>query len=291
MNSKSPNKSRETPSSIQRQSGFTLLEVLISIVILAFISIGIYEITSDTFRLSDLLANDSDFFSTIRLSMNMIDRDVTMLYTPKNILPASTLKLLDAEVTTMTTGQPQAQAADAKDQAAIAFGDQFKGTEYWGSIVDKTGIRLSRFIGTETSIKFITAAHVRIYKDARESIFAKVSYGVERVKSDGDDPVYKDTQTLIKTSNPNVYDYEKDDGPALHRYPLLQGVKSFKFQYYSKDKDKWFNTWDSESPDTKFIYPDRIKIDIEVIGPQELSFQGTYVFKPEIPFNGIAPTT
>ena len=51
------------------QKGFTLLEVLISIVIMAFISLGIYQATTESYKLREELVSDSDFYNEIRLTM------------------------------------------------------------------------------------------------------------------------------------------------------------------------------------------------------------------------------
>jgi prepilin-type N-terminal cleavage/methylation domain-containing protein len=63
-------------------AGFTLIEVLISIVILTFISLGIYQSTTETFHLREILSNEGDFYNSIRLSMNIMQRDISMIYSP-----------------------------------------------------------------------------------------------------------------------------------------------------------------------------------------------------------------
>src|SRR3954467_2214180 len=67
-------------------AGFTLLEVLIVMAILAFISLGIYRATTETFRLRDSIAAEGDFYNNIRLAMTLLNRDVATMYSPTILL-------------------------------------------------------------------------------------------------------------------------------------------------------------------------------------------------------------
>src|ERR1700746_219262 len=70
------------------ETGFTLIEVLIAIVILAFISLGLYNAITETYRVRETLSTEGDFYNGIRLSMNVLQRDVTLIYSPINLLPS-----------------------------------------------------------------------------------------------------------------------------------------------------------------------------------------------------------
>ncbi len=260
------------------QAGFTLVEVLIAMVLLAFISLSIYQTTTQIYRRRDILQNEGDFYNGIRLAMGIMDRDVSAIYSPTIILP---------EKTGTTT------AADAQDMQAILSSELGRSTAFWNPAVDKTGIRPSRFVGTETKMTFISISNVRIYRDAPESEFIKVTY---ELKEDPFRPV-DDTnaRVLTKTSNPSAFD--DDDGRLIkspdsreRTYPLLQGVKSLKFRYWRQDKERWENDWDSDSQDEKDLIPDKIEVALEVVGPTRLEFKGTYVMRTEIPLNGLVPS-
>lgn len=288
MNFKSSKKLNLSASKSVGQKGFTLLEVLISIVLLVVISLAIYQATFETYKLRDVLSAESEFYGGIRLAMNVVDRDVTMLYSSKLIFPPATLRKIQGQGNLQAPGNP-ADLVDAKDQEAIVKGDQEKGTQYWTSVIDKTGLRLSKFVGTDTGMNFISAGNFRVYKDSRESIFAKISYSTIDERST--DPDLQGTRTLVKTSNANAFDIEQDEDSFIRKYSILPGIRSLKFSYYNRVKDEWASKWDSDSIDTKGMYPDSIKLEIEVVGPQKLYFKGIYQFKPEMPFNGIASTT
>ena len=166
--------------------------------------------------------------------------------------------------------------------------------DFWLPAIDKTGIRPSRFVGTPDSVTFISASHVRIYRDTPESELAKITYQVQRDETDKENP---DALVLLKTESPNVF--EHDDRRDKHRrtYPILRGIRKLKFSFYRSDKGEmgrpfaWIGSWDTSKEEFKdHPYPDAIRIEVEVAGPSKLSFEGQYIFRPEAPLNGLEPS-
>jgi prepilin-type N-terminal cleavage/methylation domain-containing protein len=264
------------------RAGFTVLEVLISIVLLAFIALGIYNTTTSTYKLRDTLANEADFYNGIRMAMGIFGRDIALLYTPLIMMPQAT------SAPTTVPGQP----ADAQDLQAI-MGDQGRETLFWAPAVDKTGIRPSRFVGSENRISFIAVSHIRSYKESQESDFAKVIYELQPDHSEGAEP---DTQVLVKIEDVNAFaDVEptsKED-KAVHTYPLLHGIKTLRFRYKRKDHDQWDTSYKTDlSPSLAdpMIFPDIVEVALEVVGPSRLRFEGSYHFRPEIPYDAINPS-
>jgi general secretion pathway protein J len=254
--------------------GFTLLEVLIAISLLVVISLAIYQATTETYRLRDTLMNEGDFHNGIRLSMSVMERDVSQLYSPILMVPEK-------------KGPPA--PADAQDMEAILATDQGRTTDFWTAAVDKTGIRPSRFIGTEKKMSFISVSHIRMYKNTPESEFAKITYELQSDRNqDGKDT---STNVLVKTESPNAFLEEDYKDKMKHIYPLLHGVTKLHYRYYRKEKEEWLNSWDSDHPDFKNTYPDMVEISLEVKGPSKLRFEGIYKFRPEIPLRGLNPNT
>lgn len=265
------------------EAGFTLLEVLIAMAILVFISFGIYQATTETYRVRDILLNEGDFYNGIRLSMDIVNRDVALLYSPTIMVPPKP-QALDA------AGNPiPGSPADARDMQAILSSELGQASRFWSPAVDKTGIRPSRFVGTDSAMSFVSASHLRIYKDSPESDLAKISYELRR------DEAASDTYTLFKIESTNVFDDDESRDKSFQRtFPILPGVTRLRFRYYRKDKDQWLNGWDSDREDTKNIYPDMIEVTLTVTGPPgpaRLNFDGMYRFRPEVPLHGLDPST
>lgn len=266
--------SRNKPM-LRHPEGFTLLEVLISIVLLVVISLAIYQTTTETFRLRDILMNEGEFYNSIRLSMGVVDRDVAMLFSPINLVP-------DAK--------PSASPEDIAQMEEVLTSELGQNTLYWSPAIDMNGIRPSHFVGTDSKMSFISLSHIRLYKESNESEFAKIIY---ELKDDPDrETAIEGTKILIKGESPNAFDSDdKLDDKTFTYYPLLRGISKFQIRYFHKEKDQWRTDWDSDKEELRNIYPDRIEINLEVKGPSRLFFEGSYHFKPEIPLYGLKPTT
>lgn len=258
MSSRSPN-----------NAGFTLLEVLISIVLLVVISLAIFQSTTQTYRLRDVLMNEGDFHNSIRLSMGILERDIAAMYTP-------TLMLNKVE------------NIDPVQLQQIFTGDQARASKYWAPAVSKTGLRPMRFQGTEKSMSFVSLSNIRVYKDSPESEFAKISYELQADSSKVAGDV--SASVLVKTASPNAFFEDEDRDKMKKTYLLLPGVTKSKFEYYRRDRDQWGTRWDSDSADFKNIYPDMVRVTLEVRGPSRLFFEGVYQFRPEIPLRALDPS-
>ncbi len=262
-------------NSKNHSSGFTLLEVLIALAVLVFISLAIYQATIETYKLRDTLLAEGEFYNTITISTAVIQHDISLIYSPYSADPA---------LKNDPRGQPQLS------QDLIGQTDDLGRTfSHWAAAVNKTGMRPSHFIGSTDKLSFISLSHVRIYKDSQESEFARISYETKRDDKNTDNP---GSLVLTKTESSNAF-YTLDVKDTFsHTYPLLPGIKTIAFTYYKREGNTWktSRSWDSDKEETKNIYPDLIEMKIEILGRRKQSFEGTFKFRPEMPFNGLPNT-
>ncbi len=282
-----------------RTAGFTLIEVMISIVLLVMISMSIYQATTQTFRYRAKIIIEGDFYGGIRLAMGLLDRDISALFSPVNMNPKTFAKapsangfVPNAEFPSRRRADapaidPQFEAAQAAQLAELQNSPLGQTSDYWLGATDLTAIRPSRFIGTENRLQFISASHMRVYKNSMESEFAKIVY---EIRDEKDSDLGDNVKILVKIEDPNAFDDEDKRAKDAKIYPLLPGIKSFTYSYYRRDKKAWERTWDSNRDDMKGLYPDLIKLTLEVGGLNKLNFRGTYMFKPEMPFYGLDST-
>jgi prepilin-type N-terminal cleavage/methylation domain-containing protein len=283
--------------SSRSEAGFTLVEVMISIVLLVMISVAIYQATTQTFKYRAKIISEGDFQAGIRLSMGLMDRDILSLFSPVNLNPKN---FPDPNASATPPGGPPGSAgprgglgpngaAQAQQLEELTKSELGQTTDFWLGATDLTAIRPSRFVGTENKISFVSASHMRIYKNSEECEFAKIIY---ELRDEKDPDAGESTKVLVKVEDPDVFNDSTltKKTKAAKAYPLLTGIKKFKFRYYRKDKKAWENTWDSNRDDMKGLYPDIVELSLEVVGIQRLSFKGIYMFKPETPFYGMDPT-
>jgi prepilin-type N-terminal cleavage/methylation domain-containing protein len=296
------NRIREEKGSARAEDGFTLVEVMIAIVLLVMISVAIYQATTQTFRYRAKLINEGDFYGGIRLSMGLLDRDVSALFSPVNLNPNNFMTTPDAVPENLrdSRNRPSSRTNQRKsaDEQSAAAAKAFQleelrrsplgqPTDYWLGATDLTAMRPSRFIGEENRLQFVSASHMRVYKNSRESEYAKIVY---ELRDEKDSPLGDGIQVLVKVEDPNVFDDVEKKGGTAKLFPLLSGVKKFSFRYYRRDKKAWERTWDTNREDMKGLYPDIIELTLEVAGLSKLNFTGIYLFKPETPFYGMDPT-
>jgi prepilin-type N-terminal cleavage/methylation domain-containing protein len=268
-------------SSSRNDQGFTLIEVLISIVILAFISLGLYNAITETYRVRETLSTEGDFHNGIRLSMNILQRDLALVYSPVALLPSPSPSPSNPAIAAQ-----QAQALQLQNsQLAAQDPDLFQTFDFWEPAIDKSGIRPSRFTGTENKLTFVSNSHFRVYKDSPESEFADITYQIE---PDSDDPNLK---MLVKIENTDAFETDRRQQTQFdRRYILLHGIKSFKYRFYRKDKEEWAVNWDTDKDEFKGLYPDMIELTLQVTSGPKLTFDGRFLFRPELPLRALNPS-
>jgi Type II secretion system (T2SS), protein J len=190
------------------------------------------------------------------------------------------------------------QAANTNNTtAAAAFetsSELSQSFTFWQAATDKSGLRPSHFKGKSDQMTFISASNFRIYRDAPESEFTKVTYQVVRDDEPAINGFKVDGSNILRRGvNADVFDNDDyKDREQTHNYTMLRGVVKAEFGYYrwQDNKLEHYNTWDSDTDDFRNQIPDIIEIVLDMKGPQQMSFQGNYRFKPEIPIHGFFPS-
>jgi prepilin-type N-terminal cleavage/methylation domain-containing protein len=280
MNSACQNK-----TSFFGQKGFTLIEVMIALMILVMIGLLTSKAIIEAAKLKQKLTLETDFSSELRTSLTFIERDLTQVFNPRWLL-APDMVPLDPYA---QQNNPQQNANDAeknKSNPTLSIDDlnrrlrgmAFQTFEYWGPVLDPSGIRASRFQGKEDQMSFISASHQRVYKEKKESIYIKIKY--EFIKD-----------TLYKTINTRAFDLEDTkDMPSITRYEVLKHIKTLKFGYFKPEEKSPLRSWDSEGQDQKGNFPEAIEMEVSLDAPEGKTFNTTLLFKLETP-NNVLPKT
>ncbi len=253
------------PKKLRSTSGLTLIEVIVAMGVLVFLSFMIFQITMETYYLRDTLTQESEFSQSIRVATTLIQRDISMMYSPAMPSPLPTVPVVPEEFSRTFT--------------------------FWSSTTHPQGMRPMHFIGTEQKISFVALSHFRIYKNSPETEFAKITYEVKQNEINKE--LNQGPMVLIKTENSNIFsndDIQNSEISSIHSYPLLYGIQKMKFLFYQREPGgniwKTFTTWDSDHEDTKNTYPQMIEVRLEVMQKKQV-FEGHFKFKPEMPFYGL----
>lgn len=237
------------------QSGFTLLEVLIAVGLLAVLSLAIFQTTSTSFDLNHRLSAETADATAILLSLQAVESDLSQIYSPVvgNIPPKPEMKT----------------------------------EEFWSAPVRSDGMRRSRFKGSAEKITFIANNNRRVEADTPQSDFQKVTWEVDRNANN--------TFTLYRTTDWDAFQYQEGSARKPERVALLENLSSAKFTFYSKEKKAWEEAWDSENSYTKeeSRFPDLIALKIEAPDPMNNENQLAWQIevRPNMPLNYIDEKT
>ena len=285
------------------ESGFTLIEVLIALFILILIGTTTAKAVIDAAKLREVLRDETEFASEYRTSVAFIERDLNQVFNPRWFLPAD-FKPLDPYnnntlVPAPAPGAPAAPVIKTLTTDEISRktrGAAFQPSDYWGPVIDPTGIRASRFQGKADTFSFVSSSHIRIYQQKKESIYAKVKYQLIKQPNnpnltDEQNAKYSSLQALVKIENTHAFEAEDPkDAAYINTYVILNNIKKIKFSYYKKDDKEPLREWDSETTDLKWQFPSAIEMEVSISGPKDRTLDEKILFYLETP-NDILPKT
>lgn len=132
------------------------------------------------------------------------------------------------------------------------------------SMREEDAVFVTRFKGQDDELYFQTTAHMRLQAGARESDQAEVHYFLKRGNRDSP---YKSGQTLYRRESKRIDDDPEKGGQV---WPVLDGVKELKFEYWDDAKEIGDNAWESDwdSNDNQTL-PARVRITLVLVSERE----------------------
>ena len=227
---------------MKRDLGFTLIEVLIAVSILAILSLLTGQSIQNAIRDKNRIQKNIDHSSSLRSAFKVIERDIQMAFNFKDLNQQVVEKLKAEEEKRKNQGQsdnrppPPGFAPQAQEP-------------------------LTQFLGDREQIHFTSLNHVRMFADARESDQQEVGYYVAQCRKLGQPD--KTTRCLWRRTTPYL-DERVDEGGSAR--VLLEDVSNLEFRFYSIEKEDWVETWRSgEGGDaiTRNKFPDAVEVTLE----------------------------
>lgn len=267
------------------ETGFTIVELLISLFILSFIALTVYQNTTQSFKLRDDLETEGDFYNALRVGLEVLHRDLSHLYSPQlagfpslmNQVPQPTAPGPSIPVPGQGTPPPKtlAQPVSAIKPLFSTFANP-QSMDFWSQPLNGFGIRMTRFEGSEKQLQFVTNAHMRLFKDMLESDFAQITYFLNNKGA------------LTKKEEPQVFLDHKESKTAVE-YELIPQVRNLKFEFLDPDTEEWKKEWDNVEGDNQYQrMPALIKMSLSVPLPHSTPenprlFSIEQLFRTELP--------
>jgi prepilin-type N-terminal cleavage/methylation domain-containing protein len=244
-----------------KDGGFTLIEILIAITLLAFITIGVVSITQNAADTMERTTEINKNNLQIETALSRFEWDFTQIYSPmyfSSVLNRSAGDALSGTTNDAnmdgkddTTGQPIKPAGQVSQQLQEYYqrlNQRFEQNQHFSGI-SKEGLPIPRFYSPEKNIfEFFTTSNRRKIENTRQSHFAWVRYAL------GESPAKKDDQEEKKSEIPtglkslvryfaadNPYDDQRIDPEkdSVKAAILLENVESLEFQFWNMTGRRW----------------------------------------------------
>ncbi len=260
MSSKLNSQILRSPSN--SSAGFTLLELLISLVILGTLTaLSARSIQQALFSKAKIQAQ-LDEMSQVRDALKIIERDVNLAFHYRDL----ELEFRDA---VKKAGSPAGQNQTANVGAAGQAGTFTTGFGQPGvndnppATADEIARKANRldpvthFIGTSDSMSFATTNTGRLTDADTQADFIKVGYSVRPCKRMSGKQ--ETTQCLFRRSDMYV---EGDITKGGEETALVEDISEFKLRYFGKGKQDWVDAWNSKEGDGATInnFPGAVEI-------------------------------
>ncbi|RAL23137.1 hypothetical protein DL240_07960 [Lujinxingia litoralis] len=216
--------------------GFTLIEVMIAMAIMAGLTGIVWVSVSQMFQTRDAVDARFERYQLVRLAMNRMANEIAMAYVagPQHggeIVPGEeALYESEEEQLSMQLREP------------VQFG----------------------MIGGEDEISFTAFAHVRVLEDERASHHTQIGYEVRREINEAGDVVNR----LVRRSHANYVD-DITRGGVVHT--MIPEVESLEFEYWDPGpvdigsereiaQGRWVSEWDTTRREHAGRLPTRVRI-------------------------------
>jgi prepilin-type N-terminal cleavage/methylation domain-containing protein len=253
---------RSKSTSVFDNRGFTLIEILIAISLLAFITIGVVTITQNAANTMERTTEINKNNLQIETALSRFDWDFSQIYSP----------LYFSTVLNISAGDPYGATNDGNlDGIDDVTGKQIKPTtplnpelqDYYQRLiqrfeqnqhfsgVSKEGLPIPRFYSPEKNIfEFFTSSNRRKIQNMKQSHFAWVRYALgDPLPKDKDDEdkeknvnIPEGLRTLVRYYNADdPYDKDRIDtqDDKIKAAVLLENVESLEFQFWNMTGRRW----------------------------------------------------
>lgn len=193
--------------------GFTLLEVMVAVTILAGMSLAMYGASSMMIDNKDVVEHRDERNHSVSFALNKLAEDLNSAFFVKS--------------------------------------QDLLGSKFEGEVA---------FQGQEERLDFSSFTHLRYIKDAKETDMAEISYYLVNDPEEPDRRILMRREATVLDKNP------QEGGKA---YPLLEHVRSIRFEYLPVGTQEYKGEWDTTSVDSANKLPRAVRITLEVYLPEE----------------------
>lgn len=234
---------------IYNRRGFTMIEVMITIAILATLTLLTAQTLSESIKSKIKLQDQIDDVSRMRDAIRLIERDINLAYHYRDV---------EKEIKDLI---------DKKNKPPVDPNQPPPPPPTYGSTFTPAPEVPRRdpathFIGNEESINFVTMNNARTVRNSPQADFIEIGYSVRDCRSMKESG--GTSKCIWRRSSPYV---DLDVTKGGDEIVLLENVSEFKFRYMGKGKQDWVSDWRTDSQGdgvTKGRFPQAVELSITV---------------------------
>jgi prepilin-type N-terminal cleavage/methylation domain-containing protein len=242
----------------KKQSGFTLIEVLIAITLLGFITLAVVSVTDNALLTKERTGEANKNNLAIESALSRFEWDFGQIYSPlyfSTVMNMQSMNQNPAAVDANGDGQPDnpaAQPTPQNPQLQMYYEqiiERMQQNEHFSSL-SKEGLPIPRFYSPEKNIfEFFTASNRRKIENVRQSSFAWVRYGLTDMTSeqqkeyeDSNVQIPKSLKNLVRWFDPtDPWGTKRIDIENVKAGVLLENVEVLEFSFWDFQRKKWEN--------------------------------------------------
>lgn len=248
-------------SSIFNYFGFSLIEVMISITILAAISLSIVTIQEDAQNSKEaIVAEDKDWLQ-VETAFARFEWDISHIFSPLYYSHAMRNDQLQTE---------EEQEAYNIIVEPYATNENFAFPSY-----DAHPVPIFKFENKNT-FEFFTTSNRRKFRNSKQSNYAWVRYTIEDFSEKNTDKTTKALVRYFYADNPFTADAIAWD--KIKAQILLRNVENLKFEFWDNSQRKWFNGLDLIQDGAHKL--DAVKVILEWLSKDNQKLKFERIFRP-----------
>ena len=255
--------------SLRNESGLTLIELMVSVVIMTGISLLIAQAVQSGVRSKKKIENMIERETLYADVIKIIEGDINRAFHYRDFqfeLQKAAKEARDKKP--KSTTQPNPNDPNPPAQQPVNRANL--------SPEDQPPTKLTQFEGKKESLHFTSLTNYRVRRDSQESQQAEVGYFTRNCRRNKED---RDGSTcLVRRLSPYIDDDVTKGGKET---VLLHNVESLSFRYFGEDREDWEDQWSTKElarPHTRDRFPYAVEVTLKIINNKA----GTDEKKPSI---------
>ena len=236
--------------------GFTLIEVMITIAILATLTIMTTQAISQAIQAKGKLQSQLDDVSRLRDALRLIERDVNLAYHYRDV---------EKELKTLVSKTNNNQQNKTPQPGGLVDPSQVQPVETPTPTPQVEAPRkdpATHFVGSEEALDFVTMNNARIVRNTKQADFVEIGYSLRDCRNRRTETTSK---CLWRRSSSHV---DLDVTKGGKDLVLLENVSEFKLRYIGKGKQDWTSSWRTDAGGdgtTKNNFPQAVEVSITTL--------------------------